>query len=37
MKMQTNILAPADGTVAEALVSIGDAVEAGDLMIKLRA
>ena len=36
MKMQTNILAPTDGTVAEVLVSIGDAVEAGDLMIKLR-
>ena len=37
MKMQTNLLAPADGTVAEVLVSVGEAVEAGDLMIKLRA
>ena len=37
MKMQTNLLAPADGTVAEVLVTVGEAVEAGDLMIKLRA
>jgi len=37
MKMQTNLLAPADGTVAEVLVGVGEAVEAGDLMIKLRA
>ena len=31
--MQTNLLAPADGTVAEVLVSAGEAVEAGDLII----
>jgi len=37
MKMQTNILAPCAGTVAEVLGGIGEAVEAGDLMIKLRA
>ena len=37
MKMQTNILSPADGTVAEVLAGMGDAVESGDLMIKLRA
>ena len=37
MKMQTNLLAPADGTVAEVLVTVNEAVEAGDLMIKLRA
>ena len=36
MKMQTNILAPADGTVVEVLVTVGEAVEAGDLMIKLK-
>jgi pyruvate carboxylase len=36
MKMQTNILAPADGTIIEVLVTAGDAVEAGDLMIKLK-
>jgi biotin carboxyl carrier protein len=37
MKMQTNILAPADGVIAEVLVAVGDAVESEDLMIKLRA
>jgi len=37
MKMQTNILAPSDGIVAEVLVSVGDSVEAGDLVVKLRA
>jgi len=36
MKMQTNILAPCDGTVAEVQVAVGDAVESEDLMIKLR-
>ena len=36
MKMQTNILAPQDGIVAEVPVAVGDAVEAEDLMIKLR-
>jgi biotin carboxyl carrier protein len=37
MKMQTNILSPADGTVAEVVAGLGEAVESGDLMIKLRA
>ena len=27
MKMQTNILAPADGTVAEVLAGVGEALE----------
>ena len=36
MKMQTNLLAPADGTVIEVLVTVGEAVETGDLMIKLK-
>jgi biotin carboxyl carrier protein len=36
MKMQTNILAPADGVIAEVLVVVGDSVEAGDLIVKLR-
>jgi biotin carboxyl carrier protein len=36
MEMQTNILAPSDGTVAKVLAGVGEAVEAGDLMIKLR-
>jgi pyruvate carboxylase len=36
MKMQTTIYAPADGVIAEVLVTQGDSVEAGDLMVKLR-
>jgi biotin carboxyl carrier protein len=34
--MKESILTLQAGMVAEVLVSIGDAVEAGDLMIKLR-
>jgi pyruvate carboxylase len=37
MKMQTNLLAPADGVIAEVLVTTGDSIEAGDLVVKLRA
>lgn len=37
MKMQTNILAPTDGVIAEVLVTAGDSVEAGDLIVKLRS
>ncbi len=36
MKMQTNILAPADGVIAEVLVTVGDTVESSDLIVKLR-
>jgi len=36
MKMQTTIYAQKDGVVAELLVSVGDSVEAGDLLVKLR-
>ncbi len=37
MKMQTTIYAPADGVIAEVPVAIGDSLEAGDLLVKLRA
>ena len=37
MKMQTTIYAPADGVIAEVHVVAGDSVEAGDLLVKLRA
>ena len=37
MKMQTTIYAPADGVVAEVLATVGDSVEAGDLLVKLRS
>jgi pyruvate carboxylase len=36
MKMQTNILAPTDGVIAEVLVTAGDSVESGDLIVRLR-
>ena len=36
MKMQTTIYAHADGVVAELQVVVGDSVEAGDLLVKLR-
>jgi pyruvate carboxylase len=36
MKMQTTIYAQKDGVVAELLVAVGDSVEAGDLLVKLR-
>ncbi len=37
MKMQTNILAPADAIIAEVLVTTGDTVEAGNLVVRLRS
>jgi len=37
MKMQTNVLAPTDAIVAELLAGVGDSVESGDLLVKLRA
>jgi pyruvate carboxylase len=37
MKMQTTIYAQADGVVAELHVAVGDSVEGGDLLVKLRA
>ena len=37
MKMQTTLYAHADGVVAELQAALGDAVEAGDLLVKLRA
>ena len=36
MKMQTTIYSHADGVAAEVLVSVGDSVEAGDLLVRLR-
>lgn len=35
MKMETEIVAPADGTVAQILVKAGDAVETGTAMVVL--
>jgi pyruvate carboxylase len=37
MKMQTTLYAHADGVVDELLVGVGDAVESGDLLVKIRA
>ena len=37
MKMQTTLYAPGDATVEEILVAAGDAVDAGDLLVRLRA
>jgi len=37
MKMQTTLYAPDDGVVAEVMIAVGDAVEAGDLLVKIRA
>ncbi len=37
MKMQTTVYAPADGVVGEVLAAVGDSVEAGDLLVRLRA
>jgi pyruvate carboxylase len=37
MKMQTTLYAPADGTVDEILVQVGESVESKDLIAKLRA
>ncbi|MFM8886724.1 MAG: biotin/lipoyl-containing protein, partial [Chthoniobacterales bacterium] len=36
MKMQTTIYAPCDGAIEELLVATGDAVDAGDLLVRLR-
>ena len=36
MKMQTTIYAPCDGTIEELFVAAGDAVDAGDLLVRLR-
>jgi pyruvate carboxylase len=37
MKMQTTVYAPADGVIAEIAVKVGDAVEAKDLLMKLKS
>jgi pyruvate carboxylase len=37
MKMQTTVYAQVDGVVAEVNAAVGDAVEAKDLIVKLRA
>ncbi len=37
MKMQTTLYAPADGVIAELLVGVGDAVDGGDLLLRLKA
>ena len=37
MKMQTTIYAPAEGVIAEVAVVVGDSLEAGDLLLKLRS
>jgi pyruvate carboxylase len=37
MKMQTTIYAPVDGVIAEVAIVVGDSLEAGDLLLKLRA
>lgn len=36
MKMQTTLYAPADGLVEDVCVAAGDAVDAGDLLVRLR-
>ncbi len=36
MKMQTTLYAPCDGNVEEMLVAPGDAVDAGDLLVRMR-
>lgn len=37
MKMQTTLYAPADGVVEELLAGVGDAVDGGDLLVRLRS
>jgi pyruvate carboxylase len=37
MKMQTTVYAPADGTLGEIAVKVGDTVEAKDLLFRLKA
>ena len=36
MKMQTTLYAPSDGFVVEFLSAAGDAVDTGDLLVRLR-
>jgi pyruvate carboxylase len=36
MKMQTTLYAPDDGVIGEMFVAVGDAVDAGDLLVRLR-
>ncbi len=36
MKMQTTLYAPVDGVVEELLASVGDAVDGGDLLVRLK-
>lgn len=36
MKMQTTLYAPADGVIEEILAGVGDAVDGGDLLVRLR-
>jgi len=36
MKMQTSVYAHADGVIGEVLTAVGDSVEAGDLLVRLR-
>jgi biotin carboxyl carrier protein len=36
MKMQTTLYAHADGVVDQVFAGVGDAVESGDLLVKLR-
>ena len=36
MKMQTSVYASGDGVVGEVLTAIGESVEAGDLLVRLR-
>jgi biotin carboxyl carrier protein len=35
MKMQTTLYAPADGVIDEVLAGVGDAVDGGDLLVRL--
>jgi pyruvate carboxylase len=37
MKMQTTLYAPAAGVIEDLLVAVGDAVDGGDLLIRLKA
>ncbi|MBE2179603.1 MAG: pyruvate carboxylase [Chthoniobacterales bacterium] len=36
MKMQTTLYAPCDGSIEQLLVSAGDAVDSGDLLVRMR-
>jgi biotin carboxyl carrier protein len=35
MKMETAVSSPLDGTVADVLITLGEAVDAGDLLMVL--